>query len=345
MADLLDERRRKVLCAVVESYINSPEPVGSRAVTKRYDFGVSPATIRNIMADLVEMDFLMQPHTSAGRVPTDRGYRFYVDLIVNEWGSRFNNNILQEFYERLAALKDNIGGLLNESTKTISMLSHYLGIAMSPLSDITTLQKLELIKFKADKIAVIIFTDEGLIKNNVISLDTDISQRDLNRITAYLNTEFAGLTLQEIRLKVFEEMARDKLQCDRLILKAMQICRKALSLTFSDFFISGLSEVLELPDFADLKKIRELSRAIEDKHTIIKLLNKVIESDGVQIMIGSENDMDDMKELSIVVSACRDEGRPIGVIGIIGPTRMDYEKAIFIVDCTAKYITKILAER
>jgi len=343
--ELLDERSRKVLYAVVQSYISIPEPVGSRAVSKRYSFGISPATIRNIMADLVDMGFLMQPHTSAGRVPTDRGYRFYVDSLVAEYDSRFNADILQEVYRKLEALRDNIGGLLSESTKALSHLSHYLGIAMSPRLDMTTLQKLELIKFKSDKIAVIIFTDQGLIKNNVISLNTDISQRDLNRITSYLNAEFAGLTLDEIRVKVFKEMIRDKSKCEKLIMRAMTICRKALSVSFSDFFVSGLSEVLDLPDFADLEKIRELSRAIEEKHTIIQLLNKVIESEGVQILIGSENSADDMKKLSIVVSACRDEDRPIGVVGIIGPTRMDYEKTIYIVDSTAKYITKILAKR
>jgi heat-inducible transcriptional repressor len=343
--EILDERTRKVLYAVVKSYIHVPEPVGSRAVTKKYAFGVSPATIRNIMADLVEMGFLMQPHTSAGRVPTDRGYRFYVDSLVAEWDFRYKADILQEVYKRLEALRDNIGGLLNEATRTLSLLSHYLGIAMSPQLDMTTLQRIELIKFKSDKIAVIIVTDEGLIKNNVISLDTDISQRDLNRITSYLNAEFAGLTLDEIRIKIFREMVRDKSKCDRLIVKAMKICREAFSFPYSDFFVSGLSEVLDLPDFADLKKIRELSRAIEDKHTIIKLLNEVIESDGVQILIGSENSMDDMKKLSVIVSPCRDDDRPIGLVGIIGPTRMDYEKAIYIVDATAKYITKILAER
>ncbi len=341
----LDERSRRVLYAVVRSYINIPEPVGSRAVTKKYAFGVSPATIRNIMADLVEMGFLMQPHTSAGRVPTDRGYRFYVDSLVAELDFSFNIDILQEVYKRLEVLRDNIGGLLNEATKNLSRLSHYLGVAMSPRLDMTTLQKIELIKLKSDKIAVIIFTDEGLIKNNVVSLDADISQRDLNRITSYLNAEFAGLTLNEIRLKIFREIARDKSECDGLILRAMKICRKALSFPYSDFFVSGLSEVLDLPDFADLKKIRELSRAIEDKNTIIKLLNNVLESDGVQILIGSENSMGDMKKLSVIVSACRDDNRPVGVVGIIGPTRMDYEKAIYIVDTTAKYITKILAER
>jgi heat-inducible transcriptional repressor len=297
------------------------------------------------MADLVEMGFLMQPHTSAGRVPTDRGYRFYVDSLVSERDFRYKTDILQEVYRRLETLRDNIGGLLNEATRTLSLLSHYLGIAMSQRIDMTTLQTIELIKLKADKIAAIIVTDEGVIKDNVISLDSDISQRDLNRITNYLNAEFAGVTLDEIKVKIFKEMARDKTKCDKLIFRAMKICQKAFSFPHSDFFISGLSEVLDLPDFADLKKIRELSRAIEDKHTIITLLNKVIESDGVQILIGSENSMDDMKKLSVVVSPCRDDDRPIGLVGIIGPTRMDYEKAIYIVDATAKYITKILAER
>jgi heat-inducible transcriptional repressor len=343
--DRLDERMRKVLCAVVQSYIHVPEPVGSRAVTKKYAFGVSPATIRNIMADLVEMGFLMQPHTSAGRVPTDRGYRFYVDSLVSEHDFHYKNEILHEVYRRLEALRDNIGGLLSEATRTLSLLSNYLGIAMSPRLDMAILQKIELIKFKSDQIAAIIVTDEGLIKNNIISLDSEISQRYLNRITNYLNDEFVGLTLDEIKVRIFKEMEQDKSKCDRLIVKAMKICRKAFSFSHSDLFISGLSEVLDLPDFADLKKIRELSRAIEDKHTIIKLLNKVIESDGVQILIGSENSMDDMKKLSVIVSPCRDDERPIGLVGIIGPTRMDYEKAICIVDATAKYITKILAER
>lgn len=343
--ELLDERTKRVLYAVVKSYINFPEPVGSRAVTRRYAFGVSPATIRNIMADLVEMGFLMQPHTSAGRVPTDRGYRFYVDSLIAEFDHSYNTDVLQEVYRRLEMLRDNIWVLLNEATKTLSGLSHYLGVAMSPRLDMTTLQRIDLIKFKADKIAVIIFTNEGIIKNNVISIDFDITQKDLNRITSYLNSEFTELSLDEIRVKILREMAREKSKCDRLILKAMKICREALSFPYSDLFVSGLSEVLDLPDFADLKKIRELSRAIEDKHTIIKLLDEVLESEGVKILIGSENATDDMKKLSVVVSACRDDDRPVGVIGIIGPTRMDYEKAIYIVDNTAKYITKILAER
>jgi heat-inducible transcriptional repressor len=342
---MLDERSKKVLHAVVESYINFPDPVGSRMVTKRYSFGLSPATIRNIMADLVEMGFLTQPHTSAGRVPTDMGYRFYVDSLMTDGDYLSNIGILREVYKKLEALRNNIDMFLSETTRTLSILSHYLGVAMSPRIDMTILKRIELLKFKANKVAAILFTDEGLIKNKIISLDSEVAQKDLNRITDYLNSEFSGHTFDEIRLRVLKEMSEEKMKCDRLISKAMRICREAFSFLHSELFVSGLSDVLDLPDFADLKKIRELSRAIEDKHTIIKLLDRISELDGVQVLIGSENSMDEMKKLSLVVSTCKEGGRPVGIVGIIGPTRMDYEKAIYIVDNTAKFVTKMLAER
>ncbi len=342
---MIDERGKKVLCAVIQSYINLPDPVGSRAVTKRYSFGLSPATIRNIMADLEEMGFLTQPHTSAGRVPTDRGYRFYVDSLIAEMDYYTDMEILQEIYERLEALRNNIDVLfLSETTRTLSILSHYLGVAMSPMFNMTTLKRIELLKYKADKVAAIIFIDEGLIKNKVVSLGSEISQKDLNRITGYLNSEFSGHTFDEIRLKVIKEMSKEKIRCDSLISRAMRICQQALSFPHSDLFVSGLSEVLNLPDFADLKKIRELSRAIEDKHTIIKLLDRLSELDGLQILIGSENSMDEMKKLSVVASTCKEGDRPVSIVGIIGPTRMNYAKAIYIVDNTAKFISKMLAE-
>lgn len=342
---MLSERSKKVLYAVVQSYINFPDPVGSRAVTKRYAFGLSPATIRNIMSDLEEMGFLRQPHTSAGRVPTDLGYRLYVDSLAEEGGIHADIEMLQGLYRKLETLKNDIDIFLNETTKNLSQLSHYLGIAMSPTPDMSTLRKINLLKYQADKVAAVLFTDEGLVKNKIVSIDPEISQKDLNRITGYLNTEFSGMTFDEIRLKIVREMSKEKIRCDRLISRAMKICQDAVYFPLNELFVSGLSEVLELPDFADLDKIRELSRAIEDKHTIMNLLDKLSESEGVQVIIGSENAMDDLKKLSVVVSPCREGDKPIGVVGIIGPTRMDYAKAIYIVENTAKFITRMLTGR
>jgi heat-inducible transcriptional repressor len=343
----LNERNRKVLCAVVQSYINYPDPVGSRIVTKRFSFGLSSATIRNIMSDLEELGFLTQPHTSAGRIPTDLGYRFYVDSLATEsdFYSNIEIEILQGLYRRLEILKNDIELLLSETTKSLSMLSHYLGVAMSPTPDMTTLSRIDLLKYQADKVAAVLFTAEGLIKNKVLSVDPDISQKDLNRIAHYLNSEFSGYTFDEIRLKLLKEISKEKIKCDTLISRAMRICREALYFPLNELFVSGLSEVLELPDFADLKKIRELSKAIEDKHRIIKLLDTISEGEGVQVLIGSEHDQDEMKKLSVVVSPCKEGDRPIGVVGIIGPTRMNYAKAIYIVENTAKFITRMLAGR
>jgi heat-inducible transcriptional repressor len=344
---ILSERSKKILYAVVQSYINYPDPVGSRIVTKRYSFGLSPATIRNIMADLEEMGYLIQPHTSAGRVPTDLGYRFYVDSLVNEgdMNSNIEIEILQGLYRRLEILKNNIELLLSETTKSLSLLSHYLGVAMSPTPDMTTLRKINLLKYNADKVAVVLFTDEGNIKNKIIAVDSEISQKDLNRIATYLNSEFSGYTFDEIRIKLVKEMAKEKTRCDYLISKAMRICREALCFPLNELFVSGLSEVLDLPDFSDLKTIRELSKAVEDKHNIIKLLDKMSETEGVQILIGSENEQDQMRRLSLVASPCREGGRPVGVVGIIGPTRMNYSKAIYIVENTAKFISRMIRGR
>jgi len=341
---MLDERSKKVLCAVIQNYIHYPDPVGSRTVAKKYSFGLSPATIRNIMADLEETGFLTHPHTSAGRVPTHRGYRFYVDSLMTK-GDYSNKEVIKGLFRRLEALRDNLDMLLSETTEAISLLSNYLGVAMSPKPNITALKRIELFSHRANKIAAIIFTDEGLINSKIISSDLNLTQKDLNRIAGYLNAELSGYTFDEIRQKVVREMSREKKQCDTLISNSLNICREAFFSSYGDLFIAGLSEVLELPDFADLQKIKELSRAVEDKHAIIKLLDKLSESDGVQIIIGAENTMDEMKELSLVVSTCKEDDRPIGVIGIIGPTRMNYSKAILIVDTAAKFISRMIAER
>jgi heat-inducible transcriptional repressor len=339
----LSERSRRVLYAVVRDYINYLTLLVPESLQKGIllDF---PCNNKKYYGNLEEMGFLAQPHTSAGRVPTDLGYRFYVDSLITE-GDLYSNieiEILQGLYRRLEILKNDIDLLLSETTKSLSILSHYLGVAMSPTPDMTTLRKINLLKYQADKVAVVLFTDEGPIKNKVVSVDTDVSQKDLQRITSYLNSEFSGYTFDEIRLKLLKEMSKEKIKCDNLITRAMRICRRR-SVSFERTLRIRFSEVLELPDFADLKKIRELSKAIEDKHTIIRLLDKLSEAEGVQVLIGSESDQDEMKRLSLVVSPCREGGRSIGVVGIIGPTRMNYAKAIYIVENTAKFITKMLA--
>jgi len=339
---VLDERTKQILFAVIQCYINSPGPVGSRVVTKKYSFGLSSATIRNIMSDLEEMGLLRQPHTSAGRVPTDSGYRYYVDTLKKD-KHEVSRDITEELNSKLEIMRRDINSFLGEASKMLSSLSHYIGITMSPNTSSTTLSRIELIKYRAEEVAVIMFTDEGIIKNKVIPVDAEISQKDLHRIAEYINSQFSGRTLDEIKKDVINEMTRERVLCDRMITEAIKICRNIFSTSPGDIYISGLSEMLSLPDFCDIDRIKELLKTIEDKHIVVKLLDKIAESEGTQVFIGSENPLDEMKRFSLVAAAYKEKKRPMGVIGIIGPTRMNYMHAISIVDLTANFITEMLS--
>lgn len=341
---MLDERSRQVLFAVIECYTNSLGPVGSRVITKKYAFGLSPATIRNIMADLEEMGYLRQPHTSAGRVPTDRGYRYYVDAIKAE-RQNCSGDLIQEVSRKLEVLRKDINSVLDEASRVLSTLSHYIGITMSPTEHTTMMEKIEFIKYREDRMAVLLFTDEGTIQNRVIPVDAGISQKELNRIAEHINTRFAGSTLEEIRQSVIREITSETALCGNLISEAVKICRDVFSILPGHVYISGLSEVLALPDFCEIDRIKDLLKTIEDKRLIVQLLDRISESDGTQIFIGAENPVDEMKKFSLVAATYKEGSRPIGAVAIIGPIRMNYPQAISVVDQTANYITEILSFR
>lgn len=344
---MIEDRIHRVLWAVVDSYILNPDPVGSRFVTKKYAFNLSPATIRNIMSDLEDLGFLQQPHTSAGRIPTDKGYRFYVDSLSKREEVRDEHlyHELDELARKLEDIRQDINSLLGETTRTLSKLSHYIGIALSPRTEKSTLRMLNIFKYKENEVVIILLTDEGIVKNKFIHLDQDLTQRDLDSIAEYLNSAFTGYTIDEIRSKIVREMHRDKALCDTLIARAISICEEALYFDYGNVFISGFSEVLGLPDFSDLQRIKEISRTMEDKHLIIKLLDTLSESEGVKVVIGSESSASEMRKLSMVASIYKEGDKPIGTIGVIGPTRMDYLKAITIVDTTAKFLTRVMTEK
>jgi len=339
---MLDDRSKQVLYAVIQCYINTPGPVGSRVVSKKYHFGFSPATIRNIMSDLEEMGYLRQPHTSAGRVPTDSGYRFYVDSLSAE-KQQINNSLTAELNKKLELIKKDINSFLDDASKMLSELSHYIGITMSPNTSMTTLSKIELLKYRDNQLAVILFTDEGIIKNKIVPVDPEISQKELNLIAEYINSRFKGHSLDEIKRLILKEMTRERVLCDSLISEAIRICRTAFSAAPGNIYISGLSEVLRLPEFCDINRIRELLQTLEAKHIIVNLLDNIADAEGTQVIIGAENLLDEMKQFSLVASTYKEGNRPIGTVAIIGPKRMNYQEAISIVDSTAQFITKLLS--
>lgn len=342
--ELLDERTKQILYAVVQSYIGKLEPVGSRFVAKKYSFGFSPATVRNIMSDLESLGFLSQPHTSAGRVPTDKGYRFYVDSLPDVNVAIDCSDLIDEFIcqltKKLDSIRNNINAMFLEVTNSLSTMSNYIGIVTPPRHEKTTFNRIDFIKYKCDKVVAILLTEEGIIKNKVLDVDPIVTQEDLNRIADYLNSEYSGMTIDNIKNLLITKVHREKAVWDKLIAKAIKMYEQAISFSEDDVYVSGLYDLMNLPDFSDISKIREISRAIKDKHIIISLLQKLSEAEGVQVFIGNENPVEELKSMSVVASTYKEKERPMGVIALIGPRRMDYSKAIYMVDTMAKCISR-----
>ncbi|MCX7988704.1 MAG: heat-inducible transcriptional repressor HrcA [Thermodesulfovibrio sp.] len=344
---MLDERTKRVLCAVVESYIEKPEPVGSRYIMKKYGFNVCSATIRNIMSDLEDEGFLFQPHTSAGRVPTDRAYRFYVDCIFQETlklQSAEIKRFVESLTKKLRKLRNNMNSLFLETTQSLSQATKYLGLALLPETDKTTLHRVDFIKFRDDLVIAVVVNDKGIVKNKIIKAYPEITQQELSNLADFVNSNYQGKAFDEIREDLFLRIKREKIFWDKLIAKILKMCQQALYFSREDLYISGLYNIMHLPDFSDIEKLREIAKTIQDRHLLIKLFENISENDDIKIIIGDENPIEELRSLSIIASPYKERDKSLGVIALVGPKRMDYQRAIMLVNAFAKSLTDTLSE-
>jgi heat-inducible transcriptional repressor len=344
MDKVLRERDHSILQAIISSYIETGEPVGSRFLSKKYDLRLSPATIRNIMSDLEEMGYLNQPHISAGRVPTDKAYRFYVDCLVKGPGPK------EEGMSRLMGVSPSQeiqpGALMRETSRTLSKLSSYIGLVLAPPFLNTHLKHVEFIKLRENQVMVVLVSQEGLIQNKVIRTEKEHSQGELDRIGSVLNEKYSKQPLSEVREKILEEMTEEKNLYDSLLERAMKLAEEALhpERQEGDIFMDGTANVLSLPEFADVEKMKALFKAFEEKSRLIDLLDRCLDAEGVKIFIGAENPYSDMHDLSLITAPYKKDGRVFGVIGVLGPTRMTYGRVIPIVDHTARHLSRLLSD-
>lgn len=343
MSENLTERDRRVLQAVIMDYIQTAQPVGSRIVSKKYKIGLSPATIRNVMADLEEMGFLTQPHTSAGRVPTDRAFRFSVDSILEMRKltrlekDRIENSLQEE--------NPDLGEIMKRASSLLSLLSRQTGVVLAPRFASNIFKHIEFIRMRDRKILVIIVSQTGQVQNKVIESDEEMSQDELNRFSNYLNEFMSGLSLTQAKRKIMEEMKKEKVLFDKLMYRALQLSQKALEdEEEGNLYIEGKTNIIQSPEFADLEKMRVLLLAFEEKTKIVKLLDKALLAHGIQIFIGAENEFHEMVNCSLVAAPYTRENFTLGTLGVIGPTRMDYSKIIPVVDYTAQILGKILGK-
>ncbi len=341
----LAERDRRILAAVVQAYIEQGEPVSSLWLASR-GFGVSSATLRSTLARLEELGYLHQPHTSAGRVPTDRGYRSYVDLLLSE---RRSSRPTPHVEARLR-LADTAGDLLSHVSQEISRASHQLGFAIAPPADTTTLEHLDFVPLDSGKILVIVVSAGGNVSHKVIEPSETFGPIELQEAANYLNSEFKGRSLVDVRHAVLERLRGERILYDALMARALRLASATLEGMDAEpvVFIQGTSLLLDEvgtddPDAA-LKTLRTLLRMIEEKTRLVRLLDDYISGDGLTVVIGSEHHTPDLQRFSLVASAYSD-GHGTGAVGVIGPTRMRYSRAINAVDSLSKAIGRMVSSK
>ena len=338
----LSPRSRQILEAIVEDYIATAEPVGSSAVARRHALTLSSATVRNVMANLEEMGLLTSPHTSAGRIPTEKAYRFYVDSLVGlrQVSREEKRQIIRRCRQSGAGLPE----ILKETSRTLSSLSNYMGIVVAPSFTADIFRQIEFLRIGHRRVLAILVSTNGLVQNRLIETVDDIPENDLLRMSNYLNELMQGLTISQARERILAEMKSEKVQYDTMMSQALHISEQAVSAGGEEIFVEGQTRILDQPEFSDAGRMKEIFRAFEQKGQMLQLLNRCMNADGVQIYIGSETPVSQSAGVSLVTSRFVTANNTVGLLGVIGPTRMGYSSVIPIVDYTARLVSRLLSE-
>lgn len=338
----LSLRSRQILEAIVEDYIATAEPVGSSAVARRHALTLSSATVRNVMANLEEMGLLVSPHTSAGRIPTEKAYRLYVDSLValRQVTREEKRQIVRHCRQTGAGISD----ILKETSRTLSQLSNYMGIVVAPSFRSDVFRHIEFIRLGSRKILAILVSTNGAVQNRLIDTADDLPQEELVRMGNYLNELMQGLTIAEARERILQEMTSEKARYDQLMARALRISQQAVAGDSDEVFVEGQARILDQPEFSDVGRMKEIFRAFEQKGTLLQLLSRCMNADGVQIYIGSETPLSQTAGISLITSRFVTSSNTIGMLGVIGPTRMGYSSVIPIVDYTARMVSRLLSE-
>lgn len=336
----LPERKRKVLYAVVHDFIVSAEPVGSGQVSERKGINLSPATVRTVMAELEERGFLKRPHSSSGRVPTDAAYRFYVDQLMRL--RPLTPNERAEIRTRVESGVLDMNEILKDACRFIADRANQAGIVMAPRADERSLQHVQFVGLKGNLLLAVLVSSSGIVENKILQLDRPATQSDLDRMHNYLNEHFVGMTMAKIRREILLEMKRVQNQYDQLLTRALMLGEKAFSDAPPEVHIEGQSHLFSVPEFADVQKMQQILRTLEEKTKLIQVLDQCLQSPGVKIFIGEEVARPEINGLTLITSAYSDsEGNP-GLLGVIGPTRLDYARIIPLVEFTSQMVTDVL---
>ncbi len=345
---MLDDRARTLLKALVERYIADGAPVGSRTLARTSGLDLSPATIRNVMADLEDLGLIASPHTSAGRVPTARGYRLFVDTMLT--ARPFSLDDLSHVPADVAAARaqlhpDQPQRVIAQAASMLSSLSHFVGVVTAPRKA-SVFHHIEFLRLGEKRVLVIMVAPDGDVQNRVIFTARDHTQVELLEATNYLNTHYAGLTIEEVRERLKQEIDALRSEIASLMQAAVQAGTEVMAESTDNVVVSGERNLLTVQDFGnDMTSLRRLFDVFEQKTELMRLLDVSSRAEGVRIYIGGESHVVPFEELSVVTAPYEVDGRIVGTLGVIGPTRMAYERMIQIVDITSRLVGHALSAK
>jgi len=344
-----DSRRQAVLASVIDSYLVTGEPVGSHTISERFEraAGWKSATIRNVMSELEEIGLLEQPHTSAGRIPTDRGYRYYVDHMLDSTQLSKNDLTAIESISSGTEVTARPDRLMERASHVLSELSENVGIVVWPSLSDNRLKQIRFMKLPDSRILVVLVSTSNIVHDKVITIDEEISQDELNRTARYLNAEFEGKTLVAIRAEIIAMMKQEKALYDSVVRNAILLCERSLQDEDSEtaeVFLDGASNILAKPEFSRAENIRDLFRTFEEKSRLVKILNECVADDSregaVKVLIGHENLASSLQHCAVITTSYRLGSDLTGTLGVVGPTRIEYGRMMAVVNYLGRFIER-----
>jgi heat-inducible transcriptional repressor len=335
----MDDRKSNVLRAIIEDYVATAEPVGSRTIARKYNLGVSPATIRNEMSDLEDLGYLEQPHTSAGRIPSDRGYRYYVDCLMQyQEVSPVEAELIRRTFERKVR---EIDVLVRETARLLSDTTHLTAVISGPQIEKASFKELRLVPLGGDKAVLVYITDSGFIENQVLELPVEVTMLELARVSDVLNEQLRGQRVESLPKTAIQALQRELSRYGALLEQALHFLEQRMDPGERNrLYLGGTTHMLDQPEFRDVNKLRTLLNVLEHEDVVANVLDVGRETEGVEIQIGEEIQVRELADCSIVSATYRLGDQVIGKMGVIGPKRMEYARVVGLMN----QITRQLAE-
>jgi heat-inducible transcriptional repressor len=341
MQRMLDKRAQLLLKTLIERYITEGQPVGSRTLSRHSGLDLSPATIRNVMADLEELGFIASPHTSAGRIPTPAGYRFFVDtlLVVKP----IESSTLLQLEDQLHP--DNPQRAIQSASQLLSQLTQFAGVVMTPRRRAAAFRQIEFLRLSEKRVLLIVVTQDGDVQNRVLFTERDYSPAELVSAANYLNQNYTGQSFEDVRQRLQIELREIKQDMMHLMSAALEAGNRAVEEGPEPYVISGERNLLTVQDLSqDLRRLRQLFELFEHKTTLLQILDLSLRGQGVQVFIGGESGVNAPDDVSVVTAPYKVNGAVVGTVGVIGPSRMAYDRIVPVVDVTAKLLSSALSK-